>query len=82
MDTEDWHEYKKMGQEKRRNNRLHSAVILDENSILYDTHNGGAHLVVRHNGFIVDFWPGTGKYSFRGSQKYKRGVHNLIKDLK
>lgn len=80
-DSEMWHEYKKMGQKKRAKNRTASAAILDENNILYDIHNGGAHLVVKHNNYVVDFWPGTGKYIFRGSNIYKRGIHRLIKDL-
>lgn len=46
-----------------------------------------AHLVVRHNGHVADFWPGTGKWNIRGETepggrtRYRRGVRKLIKKL-
>lgn len=82
MDSDDWRAYREIGRTKRKRNRDNSTHILDENNIHYDSHNGGVHLVVKHNNFIADFWPSTGKYIVRGSQKYKRGVYNLLKDIK
>jgi len=81
LSGEDWKLYSQIGKNKRTNNRVTSANILKENNISFDVHNNGAHLIVRHEGFIVDFWPGTGKYIVRGSNTYKRGVYRLLKDI-
>jgi len=72
----------KLKKEKKANNRASSPNILKENGISFTSHNLGAHLIVKHNNFVVDFWPGTGKYNVRGSPKYKRGVYNLLRDIK
>lgn len=81
MDSDDWRAYREIGKGKRERNKHNSTHILDENNVSYDSHNNGIHLVVKHNGFIADFWPSTGKYMVRGSTKYKRGVHNLLRDI-
>lgn len=75
----EWHKIK---QEKRANNKRSSTIILDENGISYKPHNNGIHLIIKHNGFIVDFWPSTGKYIVHGSKKYKRGIYRLLRDIK
>jgi hypothetical protein len=66
---------------KTAHNRENSAYLLDKNDIEYEVKNGGAHLIVSHNGLVADFWPGTGKYTIRGTNMYNRGVFNLLKDL-
>jgi len=43
--------------------------------------NGGVHLIVKHNGITVDFWPSTGKWCDRKTGVYSRGVNRLIKFL-
>jgi hypothetical protein len=80
-----WHgfgeEMKQASVERRAGNRENSAAILVEREIAFDSKNDGAHLIVRHNGKTADFWPGTGKYSLRGTGVYRRGVFNLLRDL-
>lgn len=66
---------------KRAGNRENSAEILTQRGVSFTPKNGGAHLIVNHNGKVADFWPGTGKYQVRGAGPYKRGVFNLLKDL-
>lgn len=66
---------------KREHNRKTNTAELDEQGIKYTSHNSGAHLVIKHNKYVVDFWPGTAKYIFRGSPTYKYGVYSLIEDL-
>lgn len=82
-----WHDVKSalagMSQDKRAGNRENSPKLLDAAGIAYTVHNGGAHLIVRHVGITVDFWPGTGMWTPRkGSpkprQKEPRGVRPLI----
>lgn len=68
--------------DKRANNRESSAEILFKKGITFECKNNGAHLVVRGSGCVVDFWPGTGLYIVRVSEKKGRGVFNLLKFLK
>lgn len=68
--------------ERRSNNRCRSTGMLTGLGLQFEIKNDGAHLVVRHNGLTVDFWPGTGKYIPRTPKaKHGRGVFNLIKLL-
>lgn len=71
-------EMKQRSIEKRASNRQKSADMLMSIGIEFDSKNDGAHLIVKGNGVIVDFWPGTGKYIPRGG-KAGRGVFNLIR---
>lgn len=66
-------------QVRRGENRESSAKILADRSIAFESKNMGAHLIVSHEGKVVDFWPGTGKYIPRGFGKAGRGVFNLLK---
>lgn len=82
MTVSEWGQaMKQLGQERRAQNRANSAELLRERGISFETKNDGAHLIVRHGGKVADLWPGTGKYTIRGTNKYRRGVFNLIKDL-
>lgn len=68
-------------QVRRGENRENSAVILTERGVQFEAKNMGAHLIVSHEGKIVDFWPGTGKYIPRGFGRPGRGVFNLLKAI-
>lgn len=76
-----WRAIKQERQEKRANNREASALILQRKGISFEAKNFEAHLIVTHEGQVVDFWPGTGKYIFRGSTVRGHGVFNLLKAL-
>lgn len=68
--------------ERRADNRDRSAAILDRLGVSFESKNGGAHLIVTHDGKTVDFWPGTGKFIQRQSgARHGRGVFNLMKLL-
>lgn len=78
-----WREIKKQRQEKREKNRETSPALLKKQGIEFEEKNMGAHLIVKHNGHTVDFWPGTGKWITRGG-KFTikgRGVMKLIKHI-
>ena len=46
------------------------------------THEGGSrHLVIRHAGRTIDFWPETGQWYDRISKKPRVGVRELIKEF-
>lgn len=79
-DSEMWRERKKDSQEKRATNRENSVQLLTEWGIAYEVKNGGAHLIVKHRGLVVDFWPGTGKWIVRGGGS-GRGIYNLKKEF-
>lgn len=75
---------KKASQEKRASNRQSSADILKERGIAFEAKNMAAHLIVRHAGKVVDFWPGTGKWidrAFAQRVGKGRGVFSLLRYL-
>lgn len=66
--------------EKRARNRERGTEILKEHGIAFQSKNDGAHLIVKHDGKIADYWPGTGKFIFREGGE-GRGVFNLLRAL-
>lgn len=69
-------------QQRRANNRQRSCSMLRFLGVDFEVKNDGAHLIVRHEGKTVDFWPGTGKYIPRApGSKHGRGVFNMLKLL-
>lgn len=76
-----WRAIRAQRAEKRGDNREASARLLTQAGIGYTTANNGAHLIVRNGSFVVDFWPGTGKWRVRGLPNYNRGVNALIKAI-
>jgi hypothetical protein len=67
---------------RRAANRERSAGMLQGLGIQFEVKNDGAHLIVRHEGQTVDFWPGTGKFIPRAPRsRHGRGVFNMLKLL-
>lgn len=77
-----YREWKEAKQEKRALNRKYSRNLLVERGIRVDSHADGVHLVIYHpdNTRVWDFWPGTGLWKLRGTQKSGRGVFNLLRN--
>lgn len=69
------------GQQRRASNRQTTPALLAARGVPFEAKNDGAHLVVRYAGKTADLWPGTGKYCIRGTDRYCRGVFNLLHDL-
>lgn len=67
--------------QRRAANRINSAKLLAAAGIEFESKNDGAHLVVRDNGMVFDFWPGTGLWQMRGARHQRRGVHALLKTI-
>lgn len=68
--------------ERRANNRERSLEILREHKVSHQVKNAGAHIVVKHAGVALDFWPGTGRWIERGGKKREgRGVFGVLKAL-
>jgi hypothetical protein len=83
MSSDTWDEFhalNKHRQEERAANRASSAAMLTDASINFESKNDGAHLIVKHNDHVVDFWPGTGRWKFRSGRK-GRGVLALLQVL-
>ena len=70
---------KKHNKAKKRNNLEASTKMLEDEGIPLIKKNGGVHLIVGDGAF--DFWPSTGLFINRETQKQGRGVKNLIKAL-
>lgn len=81
----DWQAFgdgmREASRERRASHRQTSPEVLTAHGVAFESKNGGAHLIVSHNGKVADLWPGTGKYQVRGTGKYRRGVFNLLHDL-
>jgi hypothetical protein len=68
--------------ERRAANRCRSTGMLTGLGLQFEVKNDGAHLIVRHEGQTIDFWPGTGKFIPREpGAKHGRGVFNMLKYL-
>lgn len=84
LDTEDWRAIRRTQQARRAANRENGAAILTENKVEFELKGdgSGSHLIVKHAGKVVDYWPGTGKWidrDFRG--RHERGVFRLLNYL-
>ena len=75
-----FNEMRQHSQEKRASNRENPVQILTEHGIEFESKNIGAHLIVKHDGKTVDFWPGTGKWNVRDGRQ-GRGVFRLLEHL-
>lgn len=80
---EDFAAWNKVKQAKRADNRKRSADLLALKGVRFTMHNAGAHLIIQADGYLVDFWPGTGKWATRGHRFsiVGRGVRNLLSHL-
>ena len=72
-------DWAKAKQEKRAANRANSADYLLERGISFEVRNNGAHLIVKGESGLVDFWPGTGLWIARCNAFRGRGVKNLVR---
>lgn len=68
---------------KRKSNTIRSTRILDDLKIGYQSHNNGAHLIIRYQGRTIDFWPSTGKWQNRymTDKTVHRGIFPLLNSL-
>lgn len=64
--------------ERRARNRQFGPELLRQEGIPFESRNDGAHLIVGFQGFIYDYWPGTGYWKSRETGISRRGVRKLI----
>lgn len=64
---------------KTAHNRASSLKRLEAVGVEFTCHNNGAHLVVRSEKGLIDFWPGTGKWIGRTCDGEGRGVLRLLR---
>lgn len=55
---------------------------LKQAGIAFERKQRGAHLIIRHAGRTLDFWPLLGQWIDRARQRRRLGVRALIKELK
>jgi len=67
--------------QRKAANRAAATKLLKAAGLAFESKNDGAHLVVRDNGMVFDFWPGTGLWQMRGARHQRRGVHALLKTI-
>ena len=78
--AEAFREMSKYKQAKRRERLKVNTGKLVKLNIKFDSRNNGLHLIINHNGKIIDFYPSTGLWWQRHNPKAKnRGIDNLLK---
>lgn len=79
--TEMWAGYHEARRQKRVQNAAYSTQALTDAGVHFRAYNGGAHLIIQHEGKTVDFWPGTGLWKDRMRATQNRGLVRLLKHL-
>jgi hypothetical protein len=69
---------KELQKNKRADNTLSSTELLKSRNVSFVSNNNDAHLIVTHGTKVVDFWPATGRFISRSSNKEGRGVYKLL----
>ena len=68
--------------QRRAGHREYCPTVLEKEGIAFESKSKGAHLIVKHNGKVIDYWPGTGKFIDRATGNGKRGIRALLRHLK
>lgn len=79
--TELWREHRDASKAKRADNRENGLALLKKHELHVEVKNGGAHLIVKQAAMVIDYWPGTGQWMVRHSEKRSRGIFTLLKHL-
>lgn len=72
---------KVISSQRRAANLKQGLKLLRESGIPFEEKNNGVHVIV-HSQPAIDYWPSTGLWIVRGSQKRSRGILNLIAYVK
>lgn len=75
---DDFREWRDQKKERKRNNLEYSTNLLKEKGVVFESKNGGIHLIVVGKDGMIDFWPSTGKFIIRDGRT-GRGVRQLLK---
>jgi hypothetical protein len=69
-----WRARTAIDQEARAGKRGDADKLLTAAGVKFEWKNGGAHLIVHApDGRVIDFWPGTSKWTIRGEAEVRRG---------
>lgn len=69
-------------QSKREHNKRYSTKVLSSKRIKFRAVNNGYHLIIEQNpDDLIDFWPSTGLWKTRISNKKDRGLKSLLEYL-
>lgn len=66
---------------RRERNLEYGVDMLRKCGVAFTEHNNGYHLIVRHEGNVVDYWPSTGRWRMRGGPCKGGGIRNLLATL-
>lgn len=81
--AEVFREMTKYQKEKRRNRLIANTEKLKAANVNFESKNNGVHIIINHNGKIIDFYPSTGLFWDRKNPKNKkRGIDKLLKYIK
>lgn len=69
---------RQQSKQKRAANRNASKKVLQQFNVQYQECNNGAHLIIQNKEETIDFFPGTGLFIVRNTDKRARGIKCLI----
>jgi hypothetical protein len=73
-DREAFRAIRQQGSQRRAGKRGDADRLLTAAGVKFEWSNGGAHLIVHApDGRVIDFWPGTSKWTIRGEAEVRRG---------
>ena len=78
---DDFKALREIKQAKKESNRKSSTPMLSDAGYQFETRNGGIHLIIKHQGVTIDYWPSTGKWIPRGGTA-SRGIRPLLNYLR
>ena len=80
--SETFKELRQASQDKREHNRRYSTKLLSSRRYKFKVVNNGYHLIIEElKDNLIDFWPSTGLWKVRGTNKSNRGIKSLIEYL-
>lgn len=69
---------KKHSQAKKQSNKENSLQVLDTAGVEHTVQGNNTHVIIKHKGTTVDFYPTTGLWLVRVPSKRGRGVLKLL----
>lgn len=79
--AETFNAWRNLKKAKRASNTERSTQALIDAGIPFESHNAGAHLVIKVGSTVYDFWPSTGLWWLRPTKIKHRGVFRLIQTV-
>lgn len=79
--AETYEAMRNLRREQRKIDLANNTKSVVNAGLQFTSHNNDQHLVITRGKCIIDYWPGTDKWTMRNVRKSSYGCKNLIKYL-